>query len=101
MKEEQLRKDKEIKNQISRAMSMQKVIYGNFYKRCIQIVQKMKDGLEFLFSIDIEKVEGGNLEERMDKVLQYQKNGKQQLQKFIQEKRQEYKIGPSLPEPDA
>lgn len=32
---------------------MQKVIYNNFYKRCVGTIEKMKEGLDMLFDIDI------------------------------------------------
>lgn len=61
MREEEARKDKEIREQINNAMSMEKVIYGNFYKRCAQFSSEVRSGLEKLFDRDFDSIEGSNL----------------------------------------
>lgn len=56
MREEEAKKDKEIREQINNAMSMEKVIYGNFYKRCAQFSSEVKSGLDKLFDRDFDNI---------------------------------------------
>lgn len=48
---------------------MEKVIYGNFYKRCSQVVGEMKTGLNRLYEMDDGSIVKLGWEEGLDQLL--------------------------------
>lgn len=61
----------------------------------------MKSSLEELFGIDWMTIEGSNLDEKVEKLLNLQRTSKQKILAYISEKREKYKINAALPEADA
>jgi len=61
----------------------------------------MKEGLYRMFDVDYGKLLSMSWEERLEKLLTQLKVNRQNLNNFIIEKREKYRIGGPLPEPDA
>jgi hypothetical protein len=66
---------------------MEKVIYGNFYKRCSQVVGEMKSGLNRLYEMDDGSIVKLGWEEGLEQLLLKLKSNTQDLRIFIVEKR--------------